>query len=224
MCFSTEVSFGASAVLLGAGTATIFKIRKPSEIMFAAIPIIFAVQQFSEGMLWLSFSNHAYSSWQTGTTFAFLVFAQVFWPFWVPLSLLLLEKEAGRKKILTGLSVLGGIVAWFLAFRLIYFGASAEIIGHHIHYKLDFPYGNSGVTGIFYCIVTVIPLFVSGVRKMKILGIAIVASLFFTQLLFAFFAISVWCFFAAIISVIIYSIMVEIRKPLPEVVPSLKIV
>lgn len=54
MCFSAPVSFSAGAVLLGLGSA-----KRPRELPFAAIPLLFAIQQLSEGVIWLTFSYEA---------------------------------------------------------------------------------------------------------------------------------------------------------------------
>lgn len=119
-------------------------------------------------------------------------------------------------------TALGLMVSCFLDYRLIHFGAKAEVIDRHIFYEFDFVYGNTGITGVFYFIASVLPLFVSGVKKMKILGSAAVASLLITQIFYSYFIISVWCFFAAIMSVIVYGIMVEMRKDVlqPGFVPA----
>jgi hypothetical protein len=54
MCFSASASFGASLVLSVIGVATIKNTRHREQLPFASIPFVFAVQQFSEGVLWLT--------------------------------------------------------------------------------------------------------------------------------------------------------------------------
>jgi hypothetical protein len=46
MCFSATASFSAGAFLLGLGSLTLKSARSPRERMFAAIPLLFAIQQF----------------------------------------------------------------------------------------------------------------------------------------------------------------------------------
>jgi len=53
MCFSAGASFTAGTLLTFAGTETLRKVHKPSQIVFASIPLFFAFQQFAEGVLWL---------------------------------------------------------------------------------------------------------------------------------------------------------------------------
>ena len=54
MCFSANASFGAGVVLTIIGVAAIKKVQHPSQILFASIPLLFAVQQISEGILWIT--------------------------------------------------------------------------------------------------------------------------------------------------------------------------
>ena len=54
MCFSAEASFGASAILLTIGVISLNKSVNVPQKVLSCIPFIFGVQQFSEGILWLS--------------------------------------------------------------------------------------------------------------------------------------------------------------------------
>ena len=80
MCFSAGASFGAGAILSVVGVASIRKAQSPSKILFASIPLLFAMQQITEGFLWLSVTDPTYASLEQVTTFGFLFFAQVAWP------------------------------------------------------------------------------------------------------------------------------------------------
>jgi hypothetical protein len=57
MCFSATASFGASVVLGTIGVATLTKVKERAQVPFAIIPIMFAVQQFTEGILWIGLSD-----------------------------------------------------------------------------------------------------------------------------------------------------------------------
>ena len=59
MCFSATASFSAGAVLLGLGTLALKTASRPRELPFAAIPLLFAIQQLSEGVIWLTFRHEA---------------------------------------------------------------------------------------------------------------------------------------------------------------------
>ena|SRR5674476_769986 len=119
MCFSANASFGAGVVLVVIGVMSIKKVQHPSQILFASIPLLFAVQQISEGILWVTLPNPAYTSLSQVMTYVFLFFAQFFWPLWVPIAILMLEKESKRKRIQKVLVGMGMIVALYFAYCLI---------------------------------------------------------------------------------------------------------
>lgn len=213
MCFSAEASFIAGAVLTAAGLASVKKAQTKARIVFACIPLIFAAQQITEGFLWLALINPDFSNLEKPTTYIFLTFAQIIWPSWVPLSVLLMEKEKGRRKVLYLLTATGAIVSIYLAFRLLLFPSNAEIINNHIFYDLGFPDSIIRSFGVLYFIATVVPPLISSIKKMWFLGVIIFLSYLVTKMFFENYVISVWCFFAAVLSVAVYAIITDLKKP-----------
>jgi len=212
MCFSASASFGAGIVLSVIGVASIKKAKTKSEMVFASIPLIFAVQQITEGFLWVAFSNPDFAFLQLPTTYLFLFFAQIVWPFWVPFAILKLEKEQKRKKTETVLMIIGAIVSLYLAYCLIFFTVEAKIIGMHISYEQDYPAGLSRYGGLLYIIATIVPPFFSSVKGMWTLGTAILVSYIMTTIFYTDYIVSVWCFFASIISIAVLAILFEMKK------------
>ncbi|KYG82376.1 DUF6629 family protein [Roseivirga echinicomitans] len=207
MCFSAGASFGASAVLATVGVVTLRKVQTPNQLPFASIPILFAIQQFSEGMLWVALSNSDYSAWQNISMYVFLTFAQVIWPLLVPLSIWMVEKREKEKRILLFLTGVGVIVASYLAYCIVAYPLHAQIVGYHISYTLEFPYQLVQISGILYFISTVLSPFMSSQKRMKLLGVTILAAHFISKMFFSEFALSVWCFFAAGLSIIVLSVI-----------------
>jgi hypothetical protein len=223
MCFSANASFGIGTVLMVAGIASVKKINMPSQIMFATIPLLFAIQQFTEGIVWLGLTDPAYSNWLKPSTYIFLVFAQVCWPTWVPLSILALEKNEKRKKVLASIALLGISVSTYLAYCLLNYQVDASISKFHIRYDLAFPHAIINYTGIFYLIPTVLPPFFSRIKKMYLLGYINLLSFIVAKLFFGEHIISVWCFFAAALSIIVLLIMRgKATNPsrLPDLIPT----
>ena len=87
-----------------------------------------------------------------------------------------------------------------------------RINGFHIQYVDDFPAGFVRLAFIFYLAATVLPLFVSSIRRMWVFGALISASCAVTALIYSQYLTSVWCFFAALISVSVYLILAESRR------------
>ncbi len=207
MCFSTEASFSASALLSLAGVAAIKNIQTRSQLAFACIPLIFAFQQFSEGFVWLSSTNDNLIEFHQLSVNSFIVIAQVLWPFWVPYSMILIEKDKNQKRKLYILLVFGSLLSTYHMICLYLFDVTAEVRSYHIYYQLNFPHIGREIEGIFYIIPTIIPPFISTIKGMKLFGILIFSSFLVSAMLYNEYAISVWCFFAAIVSVMVYSII-----------------
>src|SRR4051794_12098656 len=53
MCFSAPASFIVGATLIAAGVATFQRAQSWREMPLGAVPLLFAGQQFVEGVLWL---------------------------------------------------------------------------------------------------------------------------------------------------------------------------
>jgi hypothetical protein len=213
MCFSAGASFTAGVLLTFTGTETLRKVHKPSQIGFASIPIFFGFQQFAEGVLWLVINKPQFAGLQAAMTTIFLIMAQIVWPILVPLSVLLMEKHKIRKKILILLLAVGTIVALYSAYSLIFFHVHAEISSLHIAYISDFKDPFDSLALALYVIATLAPFFISSIKRTHILGIIIGISFIISFVFFTKYLISVWCFFAAVVSFIIfYTIRDEHRK------------
>ncbi|MCD6064939.1 MAG: hypothetical protein K0R82_2850 [Flavipsychrobacter sp.] len=212
MCFSAQASFAASAGLAVVGAVCFSRSKTTPQHILACIPLIFSVQQLSEGLLWLSLSQPAYAHWQRTAMYVFLVFAEVVWPAFVPLTILLFENDLRRKKVLRVLSGIGIFIAIYMSYCMAVYPVSASIEEHHINYQLDFPLGNRWFSGIPYLLAAVLSPFVSGVKFLRLLGWGFLVAYLVTRIWYAHYLISVWCFFAAILSLMVLYIINRLRK------------
>lgn len=212
MCFSAGASFGASAVLAVTGVASIKRASSSSEYMFAGIPMLFAFQQFAEGILWLSLTNADYAGWENAATNTFLLIALVIWPIWVPSAMLFIEKKSLNKKILSACFIIGIITSAFMFHTLITSVGPAKINGNHILYDVRYPINITLISSLMYVIPTAGAHFISSIKSVRILGLVISLSYIITKILYTQYVISIWCFFAAIISMMILRIMIQFSK------------
>ena len=78
MCFSATASFAAGIGLTGLGLVTVWRVPEPRQRPFAALPLLFGLQQLTEGALWLALQSggtlHIESAPGRGTT------AEIFLP------------------------------------------------------------------------------------------------------------------------------------------------
>lgn len=212
MCFSSSASFGAGVILSVIGVASVKRANTKSQIPFAVIPLIFAVQQLTEGIVWLSLTNPAYASLTEVATYNFLFFAQVVWPVWVPFAILNMEPKTTRKNSQLFLVFAGATVSIYLGYCLINYEVESIILGYHISYIQHYPAVISKYCGFLYLVATIVPCFPSGIRRMWILGLTILISYIITKVLYTDYIISVWCFFASLISIAVFAILHELNR------------
>ena len=206
MCFSAQISFFSAALLSMVGLLTYKQVSKPSHYFFASIPLLFGIQQFWEGILWVSLDTLSYTAQQVVTSI-FIVFTVILWPVWIPLSLWLYEERLVRKSLLALLLVWGAIVAANMGISAALYGVTAYVMCYHIYYEMSLPFtGSEIVLTSLYVLATVAPFFVASGRWMKLLGILLLCSCIISYLFYCMFFTSIWCFFAALLSVSIYGI------------------
>jgi hypothetical protein len=212
MCFSASASFTAGAALLAVGAFTTSRIRRPAELPFALIPALFGVQQLIEGGVWLTFPDKA-SNLNAILTYLYSFFSHVLWPIYVPIAVLLLEVVPWRRKALTAIALAGAAVGLYLMYFLITEPILAQVVGHHIAYLSPHFYVVPVI--ILYVLGTCVSAFLSSCGTIRWFGVVTFISLVVAYVFYAFWFISVWCFFAALLSVVV---VVHFRgaKPLPR--------
>jgi hypothetical protein len=205
MCFSATGSFGVAAVIAGIGAVAVTQRKAPSHRMLALVPLLFAAQQVTEGVVWMTIGHPAETRLQAIAVILFLGFALVGWPMWVPISLFLAERNPRRRKALAVLSWMGVVVGVYAAVLLIRGRPTAHVAGHSLAYSYV-ERGPALVLALYlpgYVLPTVVPFFISTIDRAKLMGTVLVVSLLATFLIQRQALTSVWCFFAAILSVLI---------------------
>src|SRR3989344_3358551 len=199
MCFSAAASFPAGGTLCVAGGLTLSKVKNKSELPFASIPLLFGIQQAIEGAVWVSFGSPILN---TIATYAYSMFSHVLWPIFVPFSILMLETDPTRKKILRLFSFVGLAIGLYLLYFIIADPVTAHIINSSIAYHS--PHLYVYLIMALYLVATCGSCLISSHKIVNIFGVVLfisfaIAAWFFTETFF-----SVWCFFAAILSIIVY--------------------
>lgn len=210
MCFSATASFSASALIGFIGVKTIGSCKNANERYFGSIPILFAIQQFSEGLVWLSLSDSRFLSFQEVSTNTYLLFAWVVWPLLIPLSIYYLDTSETVKKVCKGLFILALASSLFSLYQIAIGLPVASINSFHIDYTLMATHRNWVVDlsqKIVYVVTTLMPLFLSNRKGMKVFAVANLLSLFIAFYFFNNALASIWCFFAALLSGLIYWIL-----------------
>lgn len=216
MCFSAEADFAAGAVIGAIGVAALTKVEHPRELPLAVLPLAFAAHQVVEGFVWLGREGGA--SHATGSIAAaiYLAFAWVIVPVLVPLAILLVEPDRARRRAMTPFVALGATAGGYLLWSMLTNGITAEAAPHTIRY------GGAGDLGVLatviYVIAACVPPLLSSHRGIVWFGILDIAALAVIGWVQADALTSVWCLWAAGVSILIYFQLAAWRRA-PDATP-----
>ncbi len=197
MCFSATASFTAGAALSAVGALTLKRTTRHAEIPFAAIPVLFGLQQLVEGGIWLTFSNRS-AHLNEVLTHIYALFSHVLWPVFVPLAVLALESVPWRRTVLVALATGGAIAGFYLLYFWAVDPTTSRIVGRHIIY--DSPHFYILPILVLYVLSTCVGSLCSSHSAIRWFGAASLASAFGASAFYSTWFISVWCFFAAVMS------------------------
>ena len=207
MCFSASVSYSSSAVLVATGLYAIKQAgRLPAPYrMWAAIPVFFGIQQAFEGRVWQMLdAGDAQAAVPYAVGFHF--FSHFLWLWWLGLSSYVIEPGKMRKMLIGGCTVFGAF-AGTLVFAVMLSHPewmTVAVREHSIVYKFSVPYRDSIhlplTPAALYALTVLVPLLLSSHRQIKIFGGLIVLSSVLASEIYGYAYISVWCFFAALLS------------------------
>lgn len=209
MCFSATASFTAGAVLLGLGAVAMGSVRQPRELPFAAIPLVFSIQQVIEGLVWLGL-DQGMPEWSAAMAQAFAFFALVLWPAYVPLTVWLAEPHGARRRALGWLAGGGALLAGWLLLALVAWPVTVQARAWHIEYETA-PFLGVGSTAL-YLAATAGSLLLSSQAPIRRFGVLVLAAFLVTVVLYSVWFVSVWCFFAAAVSSTVSIQLVALRR------------
>ncbi len=218
MCFSASASYMSAALLIPAGVYSLSQARRVGTgyRMLGVIPLFFGIQQALEGRVWqLLDANDAGGAhaWALGFHF----FSHFLWLWWIPLSSYLLEPGPIRRRIFLGVGVFG-----FLAGGTVYLSLlmnpdwlSVSVRQHAIDYSISSSYRvDIGIpSSALYGLIILIPLLGSSYGRLRGFGVLIAVSVLVCSVYYAYAFVSVWCFFAALISIYLVYVIRRLASP-----------
>lgn len=216
MCFSATASFTAGITLSVLGVATLRQVPSRRELLLGTFPLLFAIQQFSEGLVWLTLEPDYFNPINSLVTYSFLFFATVIWPILCPLSIYLLESHALRRKISLRLAMIGLAFGIYLFGFVLTHGVDSAKFSGNLLYDLNFiPFyeGNK----YLYLLVTAFPFLLASELRLRLFGAFVILSFGMSELLYKVAFVSVWCFFAAVLSAGLYFIVRDLKRKVIKV-------
>ncbi len=201
MCFSATANFVGSSVLGAVSVVTLTRVKHRRELLFATLPLLFAIHQFIEGFVWLGLDGILSPAVAHDMGAAFMLYAQGLLPFLLPLSVLLFEPNGASRQRMLPFVILGGGTTLYILWALTAFPLQLFVRGNSIVYINQAT--NNTAVGTLYVIATCGSLFFSRIRMMVLFGAANLIILLVVMEVKRYAFTSLWCAYAAIASVII---------------------
>jgi len=205
MCFSATASFSAAAVCGAIGVPTVRRASRP-DLMLAFIPMMFALQQALEGVEWLT--NAEGLGRCAGYDFAIIAFC--IWPLYVPVAAWLSETDPWRRRTMLGFVLLGAVAAAVAAWVL-HKGLTIDFATNQIRYLPARRY--PPIFDYIYAAIVTVPLLLHRNIYLRINACLVLVFFAASILLFNPARYSVWCFFAALSSILLYFFVASGSKP-----------
>jgi hypothetical protein len=190
-----------SGVLGAVGVVTLTKVKHRREVLFAALPVLFAIHQFIEGFVWLGLDGILSPTVAHDMGAAFMLYAQGLLPFLLPLSVLLFEPDARSRRRMLPFLVIGGGTTLYILWALTAYPLQLYVKGNSIVYINQAT--NITTVAVLYVIATCGSLFFSKLRMMVVFGVANLAILLIVMEVKRYAFTSLWCAYAAVASLII---------------------
>ncbi|MEO8563951.1 MAG: DUF6629 family protein [bacterium] len=181
--------------------AALANTRTRSERPFAIIPLLFGIQQLSEGVIWLTL-RHPSPALQQTMTYVYAGFAYVLWPIYAPLAIGIPERVPWRRRAIVAFLVAGIVVGLYLLKGIVTGPVSPAIVGKHIVYTT--PQFYLPPVPILYLAATCVSCFFSSHGFVRLFGVLALLSALAAYVVHVTALVSIWCFFAAILSLLIY--------------------
>ena len=111
MCFSIEADLIVGVSLLPVGVLSLREVRHVREVPFASLPLLFALHQLVESLVWAGSTGAVCPSVQAGASLAYVLFALPVLPLLVPLAVLLALGLAGSALAVARVSRIDPLIA-----------------------------------------------------------------------------------------------------------------
>ncbi|NPC98920.1 hypothetical protein HOQ23_19370 [Nocardioides sp. zg-DK7169] len=213
MCFSMSADLTAGVALLPVAAICLREVRTARELPFASLPLLFALHQLTEALVWHGASDYVSPGVQHAAAVIYVLFAFPVLPIFVPLAVLLLEPQ-GRRLRVAPFVLLGAVVAAYLLWAVLDGPLLVREEPHALVYDVDLTYGP--MWAVLYVVAVIGPSVLSGYPSIVAFGLLNLVGLTVVAIVYVQAFASLWCVYAALTSALVTVHMVR-RRRLPDI-------
>lgn len=164
----------------------------------ACVPLLFALHQATEGLVWLNVGRDAGALW--AHVFAGLAYCG--WPVYLPLALRAYETDPVRRRWLGGLAALGVAVALYFLYFMIDDGLRLRVTHDNLRYRFHYPWVVP--SHVAYGVAVMAGPLLARSWVLKVFAVALWGAYLVAYVVWDVTHPSVWCYFAAVLSALIF--------------------
>ena len=206
MCFSTTADVVAGSVLVPVAVASLWQVRAPRQVLFAALPAIFALHQFIEAFVWAGDDGDVSAGVAHAAAVAYAVIAFPLLPLLFPVAVVLIEPRSARRAA-SPFVALGAIVAGYFGSSMATHGVHVTAHAHALTY--DIGTSNGGFWAVLYVVAVIGPALLSRSWSIRAFGVVNLVGLTVVAVAYTEAFASLWCVYAALTSVLV---LVHLRR------------
>lgn len=211
-----EADLVAGAALVPIGVLSLRQVREAREIPFAALPLLLGFHQLVESVVWAGVDGSVSSGTAHLAALVYVVIALPLLPTLFPLAVLLIETPSRRRYVAPFLAI-GAVVSTYMAWRLWQNGLDVVAHPYGLEYRVGL--GFEGFWTGAYIVATMGACLVSGYKTVIAFGVLNLIGLTVVGLAYTQAFASLWCVYAALVSVLILVHMVW-REPVSDSPPG----
>lgn len=196
--------------LVPVAVATLREVKHWRELPFALLPTVFAVHQFLEAAVWPN--RHVPAGMANFALHAYVFIALPLLPLLVPLAILMLEPRGARLRV-APFAVLGAVVSAYLAVVVLAKPVGVTRCPHVLEYQTASR--DNYLWAVLYIVAVIGPALLSGYRSIVVFGVANLVGLVLVAVLYLQAFASLWCIYAAVLSVLAL-VHMRRRRRLPD--------
>jgi hypothetical protein len=202
MCFSPEADLAVGAIVTGVGFDALRHVRTPKQIPLAALPLLLGLHQITEAFVWWGLQGHVAHTVERVALWIYLLFALAVLPVLLPIMVTLVEQSPTRRKVMIACTGVTIVVAAALGGAVVRGPIGVAIEQHYLSYDIG-SLSHGGQLTAVYVAATCLALLASSSRDLVTLGVMNLVAVPLLVWLTLDGFISLWCFWAAIVSIVI---------------------
>jgi len=197
VCFSAQADLIGGLALTAIGFDALRHVRRRRDhLALAALPLLLALHQLDEAFVWWGLQGHVPPGVGRAAMWAYLVFAFMVLPVYVPLAIRVLEPAGRRRAVMSVFALLGAAVSASLLAAMIRGPVTARLGDFHLVYSVHLHAGLLIVSA--YVAATCGSAVLSGYRHVARFGVLnLIAVAVLARLTLDGFA-SLWCAWAVV--------------------------